>query len=58
MAIANEAPMEHMRIQALRLDKIMNPGGNNHNNAGQESVFEAESNAHSEGYDPGPGAFE
>ena len=57
MAIVKDAPNDHMRIQALRLEKLMNPpsttttGGNtatSYTNGGEETGF----------HDPGPGAFE
>jgi hypothetical protein len=74
MAIAKEAPKDHMKIQKLRLDKMMmamnNNNGNNNgndNNNGNGNGNDNDNNAghvasaadrSNGGFDPGPGAFE
>jgi len=56
MEIAREAPMHHMRIQKLRLDKMMTAATKNADVSETEGGF-AET-AQNGGFDPGPGAFE
>jgi len=69
MEIAKEAPMHHMRIQKLRLEKIMSPNAqsssldNDTANAANAAVESngggfAQSSTKNGGFDPGPGAFE
>ena len=60
--IAKEAPQHHMRIQALRLEKMMNPNpsasdqSSNNNDAGPSPSEIAQN--YNGGFDAGPGAFE
>ena len=65
MEIAKKAPMHHMRIQKLRLEKIMSPSSTSsstttstmetNNGGGLASETRSQNNG---GFDPGPGAFE
>lgn len=61
MEIAKEAPQHHMRIQALRLEKMMNPNPTpseetNNNDAGPSPSEIAQN--YNGGFDAEPGAFE
>ena len=57
MEIAREAPMHHMRIQKLRLDKMMTAAAAK-NTDGVETDGGFAETTQNGGFDPGPGAFE
>ena len=63
MEIAKEVPMHHMRIQKLRLEKIMSP--NAQSSSGSDNAVESNGGGFAQtspprngSFDPGPGAFE
>jgi hypothetical protein len=64
MAIAEEAPVHHMKIQKLRLDKMMTKGAaakdasSTSGNGGETIGAGGSDSARNGGFDPGPGAFE
>jgi len=64
MAIAEEAPVHHMKIQKLRLDKMMmkdaaaKDASSTSSNGGETSGAGGSDSAQNGCFDPGPGAFE